>query len=168
MKEPMVITMAREYASGGSEIAQAVADKLGIPLYNKELITLAAKKSGLTEEAIAASENQRSGSLIYSLYMMGNTMPLADQVYILQSNVIKELASQGPCVILGRCGDYVLRERPNVLRTFGRPCGARKSPPRCQGDARPHVGKPTGQARPCPCQLLQLLYREPLGRSQKL
>ena len=57
MKEPMVITMAREYASGGSEIAQAVADKLGIPLYNKELITLAAKKSGLTEEAIAASEN---------------------------------------------------------------------------------------------------------------
>ena len=111
MKEPMVITMAREYASGGSEIAQAVADKLGIPLYNKELITLAAKKSGLTEEAIAAS-------LIYSLYMMGNTMPLADQVYILQSNVIKELASQGPCVILGRCGDYVLRERPNVLRTF--------------------------------------------------
>ena len=108
MKEPMVITMAREYASGGSEIAQAVADKLGIPLYNKELITLAAKKSGLTEEAIAASENQRSGS----------TMPLADQVYILQSNVIKELAAQGPCVILGRCGDYVLRERPNVLRTF--------------------------------------------------
>ena len=118
MKEPMVITMAREYASGGSEIAQAVADKLGVPLYNKELITLAAKKSGLTEEAIAASENQRSGSLIYSLYMMGNTMPLADQVYILQSNVIKELAAEGPCVILGRCGDYVLREREHVLRSF--------------------------------------------------
>ena len=118
MKEPMVITMAREYASGGSEIAQAVADKLGIPLYNKELITLAAKKSGLTEEAIAASENQRSGSLIYSLYMMGNTMPLADQVYILQSNVIKELAAEGPCVILGRCGDYVLRDRKDVLRVF--------------------------------------------------
>ena len=116
--EPMVITMAREYASGGSEIAQRVADILGIPLYNKELITIAAKKSGLTEEAIAASENQRSGSLIYSLYMMGNTMPLADQVYILQSNVIKEVASNGSCVILGRCGDYVLRDRPNVLRTF--------------------------------------------------
>ena len=118
MKAPLVITMAREYASGGSEIAQKVADLLGIPLYNKELITIAAKKSGLTEEAIAASETQRSGSLIYSLYMMGNTMPLADQVYILQSNVIKEVASQGSCVILGRCGDYVLRDRPNVLRTF--------------------------------------------------
>lgn len=116
--EHVIITMAREYASGGSEIAQAVADKLGIPLYNKELITIAAKKSGLTEEAIAASENQRSSSLIYSLYMMGNTMPLADQVYILQSNVIKELAEKGPCVILGRCGDYVLRDRKDVLRTF--------------------------------------------------
>lgn len=114
----VIITMAREYASGGSEIAQAVADKLGIPLYNKELITIAAKKSGLTEEAIAASENQRSSSLIYSLYMMGNTMPLADQVYILQSNVIKELAEKGSCVILGRCGDYVLRDRKDVLRTF--------------------------------------------------
>ena len=74
--------------------------------------------SGLTEEAIAASENQRSSSLIYSLYMMGNTMPLADQVYILQSNVIKELAEKGSCVILGRCGDYVLRDRKDVLRTF--------------------------------------------------
>ena len=116
--EPMVITVAREFASGGSEIAQAAAQTLGVPLYNKELITMAAKKSGLTEEAIAASENQCSGSLICSMYMMGNTMPLADQVYILQSNVIKELAARESCVILGRCGDYVLRERPNVLRVF--------------------------------------------------
>ena len=118
MKEPLVITMAREYASGGSEIAQKVADLLGIPLYNKELITIAAKKSGLTEEAIAASETQRSGSLIYSLYMMGNTMPLADQVYILQSNVIKEVASQGSCVILGRCADYALENYDNVVNVF--------------------------------------------------
>ena len=114
----IVITMAREYASGGSEIARMVADELGIPLYNKELITIAAKKSGLTEEAIAASENQRSGSLIYSLYMMGNTLPLADQVYILQSNVIKELAEKESCIILGRCGDYVLRDREDTLHVF--------------------------------------------------
>lgn len=116
--EPMVITIAREYASGGREIAKMISDELGIPVYNKELITRAAKKSGLTEEAIAASENRRTGSLIYSLYTMGNTMPLSDQVYILQSNVIKEMAAEGPCIILGRCGDYVLRERPHVLRVF--------------------------------------------------
>lgn len=116
--EPMVITIAREFASGGREIAKMIAEQLDIPVYNKELITRAAKKSGLTEEAIAASENRRTGSLIYSLYTMGNTMPLSDQVYILQSNVIKELASEGSCIILGRCGDYVLRDRPNVLRVF--------------------------------------------------
>lgn len=116
--EPMVITIAREFASGGREIAKMIAEQLDIPVYNKELITRAAKKSGLTEEAIAASENRRTGSLIYSLYTMGNTMPLSDQVYILQSNVIKELASEGSCIILGRCGDYVLRNRPNVLRVF--------------------------------------------------
>lgn len=116
--EHVVITLGREYASGGSEIAQRAAEKLKYPLYNKEIITMAAKRSGLTEEAIAASENQRSGSLIYNLYMMGNTMPLADQVYILQSNVVRELADGGPCLILGRCGDYVLRDRPNVLRVF--------------------------------------------------
>ena len=83
--------------------------------------------------------------------MMGNTMPLADQVYILQSNVIKELAAEGPCVILGRCGDYVLRERPNVLRTFVyAPLETRiqfaKSRPRRQGHAGPPVGDPAGQA----------------------
>ena len=113
-----IVTIGREYCTGGNYIAEDVANALGVKLYDKELITMAAKRSGLTEEAIAASENQRSGSLIYSLYMMGNTMPLADQVYILQSNVIKEVAAQGSCVILGRCGDYVLRDRPNVLRTF--------------------------------------------------
>lgn len=116
--EPMVITIAREFSTGGREIAKMISEELGIPVYNKELITLAAKKSGLTEEAIAASENRRSGSLIYSLYTMGNTMPLSDQVYILQSNVIKEVAAKESCVILGRCGDYVLRDRPNVLRVF--------------------------------------------------
>lgn len=116
--EPMVITIAREFSTGGREIAKMISEELGIPVYNKELITRAAKKSGLTEEAIAASENRRTGSLIYSLYTMGNTMPLSDQVYILQSNVIKELAEEGPCIILGRCGDYVLRERPHVLRVF--------------------------------------------------
>ncbi|MGN0974868.1 MAG: AAA family ATPase [Gemmiger sp.] len=116
--EHILITLGREYASGGSEIAQKAAELMNIPLYNKELITRAAKKSGLTEEAIAASESRRSGSLIYNLYMMGNTLPLADQVYILQSNVIRELAQEGPCVILGRCGDYVLRDSPNVLKVF--------------------------------------------------
>ena len=171
MKEPMVITMAREYASGGSEIAQKVADLLGIPLYNKELITIAAKKSGLTEEAIAASETQRSGSLIYSLYMMGNTMPLADQVYILQSNVIKEVASQGSCVILGRCGDYVLRDRPNVLRTFVfAPIDIRVPTPKCA--PMPRIcpiayGRPIWPSMTAPAQAITTTILKPAGAKRK-
>lgn len=113
-----IITIGREYCTGGNYIAEDVANALGIKLYDKELITMAAKHSGLSEEAVAASEKRRTHSLLYSLYTMGNELPLGDQVFILQSRIIKKLAEEGPCVILGRCGDYVLRERPNVLRTF--------------------------------------------------
>lgn len=113
-----IITLGREYCTGGRYIAEDVANALGIKLYDKELITMAAKHSGLSEEAVAASEKRHTHSLLYSLYTMGNELPLGDQVFILQSRIIKQLAEEGPCVILGRCGDYVLRERPNVLRVF--------------------------------------------------
>lgn len=79
---------------------------------------MAAKNSGLSEEAVAASEKRHTHSLLYSLYTMGNDLPLGDQVFILQSRIIKQLADEGPCVIVGRCGDYVLRDRKDVLRVF--------------------------------------------------
>ena len=113
-----VITIGREYCTGGLDIARAVAGRLGVPMYDKELITLAAKESGLSEEAIAASEKRRTGSLLYSLYTMGGELPLSDQVFVLQSQIIRGLADKGPCVIVGRCGDYVLRGRNDVLRVF--------------------------------------------------
>ena len=113
-----VITIGREYCTGGLDIARAVAGRLGVPMYDKELITLAAKESGLSEEAIAASEKRRTGSLLYSLYTMGGELPLSDQVFVLQSQIIRGLADKGPCVIVGRCGDYVLRERADVLSVF--------------------------------------------------
>ena len=113
-----IITLGREYCTGGRYIAEDVANALGIKLYDKELITMAAKHSGLSEEAVAASEKRHTHSLLYSLYTMGNELPLGDQVFILQSRIIKQLAEEGPCVILGRCGDYVLRERKDVLRVF--------------------------------------------------
>ena len=113
-----IITLSREYCTGGRFIAQDVADALGIKLYDKELITMAARDSGLSEEAVAASEKRHTHSLLYSLYTMGTDLPLSDQVFILQSRIIKKLAEEGPCVILGRCGDYVLRERNDVLHVF--------------------------------------------------
>lgn len=113
-----IVTIGREFCTGGQEVAQRVAQELGVKLYDKELITLAAKKSGLSEEAIAASEKQHTHSLLYNMYTIGNELPLADQVFILESRIIKELAEEGPCVVLGRSGDYVLRERDNVLSVF--------------------------------------------------
>ena len=96
-----IITLSREYCTGGRYIAQDVADALGIKLYDKELITMAARDSGLSEEAVAASEKRHTHSLLYSLYTMGTDLPLSDQVFILQSRIIKKLAEEGPCVILG-------------------------------------------------------------------
>ena len=97
-----IITLGREYCTGGRYIAKDVARALGIKLYDKELITMAAKNSGLSEEAVAASEKRHTHSLLF----------------ILQSRIIKQLADEGPCVIVGRCGDYVLRDRKDVLRVF--------------------------------------------------
>ena len=71
-----IITIGREYCTGGNYIAEDVANALGIKLYDKELITMAAKHSGLSEEAVAASEKRRTHSLLYSLYTMGNELPL--------------------------------------------------------------------------------------------
>ena len=87
-----IITLGREYCTGGRYIAKDVARALGIKLYDKELITMAAKNSGLSEEAVAASEKRHTHSLLYSLYTMGNDLPLGDQVFILQSRIIKQLA----------------------------------------------------------------------------
>ena len=86
-----VITIGREYCSGGLDIARKVAASLGAPMYDKELITLAAKESGLSEQAIAAGEKRPSGSLLYNLYTMGSDLPLSDQVFVVQSQIIRQL-----------------------------------------------------------------------------
>ena len=113
-----VITIGREFCTGGLDIAREVARRLGGPMYDKELITLAAKESGLSEQTIAAGEKRPSGSLLYNLYTMGSDLPLSDQVFVVQSQIVRGLADKGPCVIVGRCGDYVLRGRNDVLRVF--------------------------------------------------
>ena len=113
-----IITLGREYCTGGRYIAKDVARALGIKLYDKELITMAAKNSGLSEEAVAASEKRHTHSLLYSLYTMGNDLPLGDQVFILQSRIIKQLADEGPCVIVGRCANFILKGRPNLFSVF--------------------------------------------------
>jgi cytidylate kinase len=128
MSKKIIITIARQYGSGGREIGERVAKILGIPLYDKELITDAAAKGSLNEEIIKKADESAANSLLYTLAMGSNVlgttmhfgykMTLNDKLFILQSEVIKEYAKEGSCVIIGRCADYVLRDEPNIMRLF--------------------------------------------------
>lgn len=118
-----IITVSREFGSGGHTVAQMVADKLGIAYYDKALVERIAKESGLDEAFIREKGEyaSHSSSFLFALVMnsgSANGFSVADQIYIAQNNVIKELADKEPCVILGRCSDYILRERNDVLHTF--------------------------------------------------
>ena len=113
-----VITISREYGSGGRAIGERLAKELGIPFYNKELILMSAKESGLSEEYIKKTEQMKSTSFLYGLYMGAQQLPMNDQIFLIQSKIIRRVAEEGPCVIVGRCADYVLRERKDLLSVF--------------------------------------------------
>ncbi|MDO5124207.1 MAG: cytidylate kinase-like family protein [Eubacteriales bacterium] len=128
MENKYIITIARQFGSGGREIGKALADKLQVPFYDKELITMAAKESGMDAEIFEDVDEKATNSLLYSLsmglYSFGNSfsamgdLPVNDRLYILQHKIIKKLAENGPCVIVGRCADYILRERDDCVNIF--------------------------------------------------
>lgn len=115
----IVITIGREYGSGGRLIAQRLASELGITFYDKQLIADVAKQTGFSENFVRDAEHQRpTNSFLYDLYCAVQTPSVPDQVFIAQAKVIKEAAARESCVIVGRCADYILREQPHCLRTF--------------------------------------------------
>ena len=128
MSKKVIITIARQYGSGGREIGEKVAKYLGIPIYDKQLITDAASKGSINEDILKSVDESAANSLLYTLAMgsnilgttmhFGYKMPINDKLFILQSEVIKEYAEAGSCVIIGRCADYVLRDFENVFRIF--------------------------------------------------
>ncbi len=123
-----VITISRQYGSGGREIGSKLAKELNIPFYDNELITRAAKESGFAEAAFHNAESKASNSLLYSIAMGMNSygnqelgfshLSLDDRIYLAQSDVIRKVAAEGPCVIVGRCADYILKEIGNVINVF--------------------------------------------------
>lgn len=123
-----VITISRQYGSGGREIGKKLAEKLGIPFYDNELIERAAKESGFSTAAFENAENKATNSLLYSIAMGMNAygnqelgfthLSLDDRIYLAQSEVIRKVAQEGPCVIVGRCADYVLKDMPDVVSIF--------------------------------------------------
>lgn len=113
-----IITIGREYGSGGRIIAQRLSEKLGLPFYDKEVIQGVAQKTGFAENFVRDAERRPTNSFMYDLYFSTHSLSIPDQVFIAQSGVIKDLAEKGGCVIVGRCADYILRERRELLRTF--------------------------------------------------
>lgn len=124
-----VITIGRELGSGGRSIGKLVAEKMGVPYYDRELIDQAAKESGLSPDFIEQNEQAITGSFLYNLAMgnsytygmLGlsgsNTLPLTMQVFLAQQKVILEYAKE-PCVLVGRCSDFILREREDIFKVF--------------------------------------------------
>lgn len=124
----LVITIGRECGSAGRLIGQKLAADLGVKCYDKELLTLAAKNSGLCEELFKTHDEKPTSSFLYSLvmdtYSMGyNTsaymdMPINHKIFLAQFDTIKKLAEEESCVIVGRCADYALSDYPNTVSVF--------------------------------------------------
>lgn len=113
-----VITISREYGSGGRIIGKKLAEALGINFYDGELLSLVAKESGYTVDFVRQNDQKKTQSLLYHLYMGSQILPASDMIFIAQSKVIKDLQEKESCVIVGRCADYVLRGRDGVINIF--------------------------------------------------
>lgn len=122
-----IITITRQFGSGGHDIGKLLSEKLGIPFYDKELISLAAKESGVSPAVFEQADEKLSSSLLYSLsaglynyggFSAAGGVPVNDRLYILQHKIIKEKAEQENFVVVGRCADYILKEFDNVVKIF--------------------------------------------------
>ncbi|MCH4191228.1 MAG: cytidylate kinase-like family protein [Butyrivibrio sp.] len=123
-----VITIGRQFGSGGREIGELIAKHYNIKCYDKELLARVARESGFCEEMIENHDERPTNSFMYNLvmdtYSFGYNsssfvdMPISHKVFLAQFDTIKKIASEGPCVIVGRCADYALSDFPNVINVF--------------------------------------------------
>ena len=123
-----IITIGRQYGSGGREIGEKLAKRLNIPYYDRELLSRAAKESGFCEELIENHDERPTNSFLYNLvmdtYSFGYNsssfvdMPISHKIFLAQFDTIKKIADEGACVIVGRCADYALADYSNCVHIF--------------------------------------------------
>ena len=123
MSDNLIITIGHQYGSGAHELGRALAEKLGINFYDKELIEAASEASGLSPEIIKANKDTKFNSFFYSLvgdshFGAPQSTPLSQQVFLAQFETIKKIADKESCIILGRCADYALKDYPNKVSVF--------------------------------------------------
>ena len=126
-RKNFVITVARQYGSGGREIGLRLGELLGVKAYDKELITMAAQKSGMSSDVLDHVDEKATSSLLYTLAMGSSffntaaqnmNIPINDKLFMTQSELVREIAEKDSCVIVGRCADHVLRKAENKLSIF--------------------------------------------------
>jgi len=134
-----IITISREYASGGRAIGRMLADELGLPFFDKEIMQMTAEKSGMSADFIEKRGENLPSKFLLNLYRLSHNAPSirvpsayasrvaaasaynkpdSDKLFLAQSSVIREVAALGGCVIVGRCASYILRDHPNLLSVF--------------------------------------------------
>ncbi len=123
-----IVTIGRQYGSGGREVGKKLSELLGIPLYDEEIVEMVAKDSKLHLDVVKKADEKATDSLLYSLITSGGLrgvsdamqydMPINDKVFINQSKAIKELAAKGACIFVGRCADYILEDTESLVRVF--------------------------------------------------
>ncbi len=128
MATKSIITIGRQYGSGGRYVATLLAERLGIPYYDKQLLTEISKDSGICKELLEEHDEKKTRNFLLS--MMSGTqpygesgamymdMPMNHRIFLAQFDTIRRIASEGPCVFVGRCADYVLRDEPHVVNVF--------------------------------------------------
>lgn len=127
-KTNTIITIGRQFGSGGREIGNKIAADLGIKLYDKEMLDRAAKESGICQELFESHDEKPTNSFLYSLvmdtYSLGyssgtySDMPINHKVFLAQFDAIKKIADEGPCILVGRCADYALENYDNCVSVF--------------------------------------------------
>lgn len=121
-KHNIVITIAREYGSGGHQLGEMLSKELGIKLYDNEFIHMAAQKSGMNEKYIRENEQRLPSFWLKCVFPQGQTVEKSlspeDVLFVAESKIIQELAEKEPCIIVGRCGDFVLQHNPEIIKVF--------------------------------------------------
>lgn len=122
-KNTFVITISREFGSGGHEIGKYIAKSLGISFYDKEIVDLTAKQTGYTQEYIKENEQKLTNSLMYDLYeqnfsYVNNELPPKDILFLIQSKIIRDICKDESCVIVGRCANFILKDHLNCINIF--------------------------------------------------
>ena len=119
MDSKLIITIGREFGAEGHEIGSELAERIGFGLYDKDMLAMAAEKSGIDVKVLAPADESYYGHALSPYLTIGRLSPsMGDKLFQLQTEIIRDLAVKGSCIIIGRLADYILRDNPNCIRVF--------------------------------------------------